>query len=98
MNLFLVIGGVLLLLFLFNSTKHHLHFKFKRTMLLLVLFFILIMVLSVYFDMSVFFGKGSIFVKTGAAVFSDVKDSFKDKPLLKETTTSSIKETITEKA
>lgn len=98
MNLFFIIVGVLILLFLFNSTKHHLHFKFKRTVLLLVLFFILIMVLSVYFDMSVFFGNGSIFAKTGAAVFSDVKESFIDKPILKEGTVSSIKETITDKA
>src|SRR3989338_11397549 len=98
MNLLLIIGGVLFFLFLFNSTKHHMHFRFKRTVLLLMLFFILIMVLSAYFDMSLFFGKGSIFANTGAAVFSDIRDSFKDKPLLKETTTSSIKETITEKA
>lgn len=86
------------MLFLFNSTKHHMHFRFKRTVLLLMLFFILIMVLSAYFDMSLFFGKGSIFANTGAAVFSDIRDAFKGKSIIKDTTASSIKEAITDKA
>ena len=98
MNWILVGIVALVFLFLFNSTKHHLNFKLKRVLLLLAVFFVVFMVVSSYFDMSIFFGKGNLFAKTGAAVFSDMKEAVAGKDLVKDSTINSIKETITQKA
>jgi len=91
MNILIAIVLLFFVLASWSSIKHRLNFRFKRTLIILAAFFLVLMLASAYFDMSFFFSKDNLLAKTGAAVFSDMRDALSDKPLVKEDTIQSIK-------